>query len=130
MNKKPRDGQRRGFRFGLRSLLILVALLGPCFVVLKFWLNRPSAAMSLRLTAAGAVIFSDTEFPLDSLEPILRQELQIRRRYGLDAVVVIEPDIEASIADIQVLISLGQDTGFQKIAFKAPRSANDPNQTK
>ena len=111
-------GRRRWLQFGLRSLLLLIALLAPLFVVLKVWITKPSAEMSVRLTKTGTVIFDGEEIPLRAFQATMQREQQLRERYSLKGTVIIEADVNANYIDVVELISQGQQAGFEKVKFK------------
>jgi biopolymer transport protein ExbD len=78
--------------------------------------------LTLQLTDRGTVLFIGSEVPVQALGPMLGRERDVMERLGknpADATVIIRADASARTGDVQELIKLCQETGFEKFVLRA-----------
>jgi biopolymer transport protein ExbD len=78
--------------------------------------------ITLQLTAAGSVLFAGLELPVDGLTPHLIQEREVMKRLDQNptaATVIIRADASSKTGQVQELIKLCQQTGFEKFVLRA-----------
>ncbi len=79
--------------------------------------------ITLQLTRSGSVILGTNEVSLAELRPLLtleRQMLEAKRSVNYrNATIIIRADVGAKIGEVQKVITLCQETGFEKFALRA-----------
>ena len=78
--------------------------------------------ITLHMTSVGSVIIGGQEVSLQGLRPYLRKEatiLQNRDTPVAEATVIIRADRDAATGDVQNLIRVCQDNGFEKFSLRA-----------
>jgi biopolymer transport protein ExbD len=78
--------------------------------------------LTLQLTKDDTVLFAGDEVPVDGLTPYLVQERDylVRTNHApADATVIIRADALAKTGQVQELIQVCQETGFEKFVLRA-----------
>ena len=81
------------------------------------------APITLQLTRTGSVILGPNEVSLSELKPLLTLERQMLEAKGSvnprSATIIIRADAGAKFGEVQKVIALCQETGFEKFALRA-----------
>jgi biopolymer transport protein ExbD len=78
--------------------------------------------LTLQLTDQATVIYGGEDLRIDAIKPYLSREKEYMIRTQVDpknATVIIRADGQAKTGDVQKLIRLCQDTGFEKFVLRA-----------
>lgn len=78
--------------------------------------------ITLQLSKEGTVYITGDEVPLPRLKPYLQREVQLMERQKRDkanATVIIRGDAKAQAGEVQQLVKLCQDVGFEKFSLRA-----------
>jgi biopolymer transport protein ExbD len=79
--------------------------------------------ITLQVRRTGSVILGPNEVSLAGLRPLLTLERQLLEAKGTanfrNATVIIRADAGAKIGEVQKVITLCQETGFEKFALRA-----------
>ena len=84
--------------------------------------------LTLQLTKTGTVLFAGDEVTIAALRSYLIRESQVfksLKKNQSDSTIIIRADNEAQTGQVQELIKLCQDTGFEKFALRA-KQQRDP----
>jgi biopolymer transport protein ExbD len=78
--------------------------------------------LTLQLTKEATVLYAGDEIPVPALQSYLVHEKELLVRTGYDpaaATVIIRADGEAKTGDVQELIQVCQQSGFEKFVLRA-----------
>ena len=78
--------------------------------------------ITMQLTADGGVLYAGEVVPVDQIDRPLRQEREIIEAAGKDpkqATVIVRADGRASTGDVQQVIRICQEEGFERFALRA-----------
>jgi len=78
--------------------------------------------ITMQLTADGGVLYAGEVVPVDQIDRPLQQEREIIEAAGKDpkqATVIVRADGRASAGDVQQVIRICQEEGFERFALRA-----------
>lgn len=123
-----RDSSAGKWRFGLRSLLLAVAvvslLLVPMVLVVKSYRSLRTQTISIRLDSSGRVEWDGRRITVRML-PYLREAERQLRSHGFRSHLMIESYSDVGTVEIARLAKTGQDAGFglvetRRLAWPSP----------
>jgi len=101
-------------RFTLRFVLIVI-FVAACLLAL--WRTRPAPFLRVELTSTGTVIVHDEEIEAPALPDVLAREATRRKIWFVERRVRLLADPSVHTVDVQKMIWLAQEAGFEKFAL-------------
>jgi biopolymer transport protein ExbD len=78
--------------------------------------------LTLQLTDTGVVLYGGDEVQVEGMRTFLSREKEVMQRTNVDpksATIIIRADGASKTGDVQKLIKVCQDTGFEKFVLRA-----------